>query len=216
MDEEEPLEQKAGLVNELLIGVSPAPMAAVRVPTTASYARDLTDADIAALSVLPRGGSPLKPLERLRSSHHALAKCLATGMRPNQAALVTGYSVDRIRSLDRDPTFGQLVAEYRQEMGDTMADLAIRMRGVSLDALEELHDRLLSKPEEFSTGMLLDVVKAMADRTGYGTNSTMNVNLNLPTIDRPKQENMEDFLERRRREIDAPLARLEPPTRTTN
>jgi len=50
------------------------------------HARDLTEADIAALAT-NRGTKP-KSLVRIHASHHSLAKCLATGMKQSQAALV--------------------------------------------------------------------------------------------------------------------------------
>lgn len=197
------------LIEELTLG----PEGRSRGPPEAHYSRDLTEADLSALD-LPRGVAP-RSLVRIHSSHHALAKCLAAGMRPAQAALVTGYSNNRISSLQRDPLFVQLVAEYRLEEESVMADLAVRMRGLSHDAIELLHDKLLERPEDFSPAMLLDIVKATADRTGYGTNSNVNLNVTLPTIDRPPREDYDKWKERKLREFESTTL-LEPPTRTTN
>lgn len=186
------------LVGELSLGPQPQLPAFPSRTLAATYTRDLTTADIAALG---KGETPAPSLVRVHSSHHALAKCLAAGMRPYQAALVTGYSNSRISILQRDPLFNQLVEEYKAENESVMADLAVRMRGLSHDAIEALHDRLLDNPEAFSPGMLLDIVKATADRTGFGTNSNVNVNLNVPTIDRPPREDYDKWKERRLKEL---------------
>jgi hypothetical protein len=198
---------------ELAAGEFVAPSA--RGSLEAVYSRDLTEADVAALE-LPRAARPTT-LARIHSSHHALARCLATGMRPQQAALVTGYSPSRISALSGDPLFQQLVAEYQAEVSTILADFGQRMRDLSLDAIELLHERLLEKPAEFTTGMLLDVVKATADRTGFGTNQNVTHSFNLPTIDRPPRESHEDWKRRRTKELELkPLDQLEPPAKSVN
>ena len=208
-------ERKTQVVEELTLQGPSALTAALNRPLEARYSRDLTEADHAALD-LPKGTQPAS-LVRIHSSHHALAKCLATGVRPMHAALITGYSPGRISQLARDPTFKALVAEYEAEAQSAVADIALRMRGLSVDAIELLHDRLLEKPEDFSVGMLLDIVKGMADRTGHGPGQSMTHNFNMPTIDRPPREDYEDWKARRTRELELkPLEQLEPPTRSTN
>jgi len=173
-------------------------------PPHIEYARDLTRADIAALSA-PRSTVPAS-LRRIHASHHSLARCLASGMRPAQAALVTGYSNSRISILQNDPAFQALVAEYQAEARSIFADLSERMNDLSLDAIEMLHERLHDSPEDFSVPMLLDVVKAFADRTGRGPNQNVNVNVKMgrDLIDRPPRESFEDWERRRRDELKSP------------
>lgn len=202
-----------GLVGELSVtGVSSTPVIAPLRPVavTASFERDLTPADLAALDAFPRG-SPPKPLQRIRSSHHALARCLAIGLNPAKAALVTGYSTGRITALANDPAFRQLVEEYREDAKGVVADFTARMTNFGLDAMEELHERLLADPESFSIPALLDIVTKMADRTGHGTNSSVTHNFNLPTIDRPPREDFEGWKERRTRELTLVPNPVEPP-----
>src|SRR5262245_44687461 len=179
-----------------------------------SYERDLTEADIAALSQ-PRGVRP-KSLVRIHASHHSLARCLATGMRPQQAALVTGYSPGRISQLQNDPSFNDLVAEYRSEAKSIFADLAERMNDLSLDAIEHLQERLHESPETFTVDMLLDMVKAFADRTGHGPNQEVTLKVDRDFIDRPPRETFDEWQERRTREIEGPPDSLGSTTRTTN
>lgn len=192
-------------VEDLVDELSLAPVrlqGRAREPLYAAFARDLTPADIAALSQ-PRGTQP-KSLQRLRASHHALAKCLASGMKQTQAALVCGYGPNRVSMLCQDPAFAALVEDYKTESREILADMTERMKNISLDALEELQERLTDAPEGFTTGMLLDVVKTFADRTGHGPNNEVNLNLRLPdTIDRPPRETREEWEERRAKELEA-------------
>ena len=67
------------------------------------HARDLTEADLAALAT-NRGTKP-KSLVRIHASHHSLAKCLATGMKQSQAALVRGTISPGSRSYSTTPRF---------------------------------------------------------------------------------------------------------------
>lgn len=210
---------KGGLVEELSVDVvsSTAPtVVPLRPPTVVgTYERDLTEADIVALHTLPRG-SHVRPLQRIRSSHHALARCLAMGLTPTKAALVTGYSLGRIGQLANDPTFKQLVHEYSADARSIMADYHARMREFGLDAIEEAHERLIENPESYSIPLLLDVIKNMADRTGHGPGSSVNHNFNVATIDRPPREDFEAWKARRDREITVVPERLEPPTGTSD
>lgn len=177
-------------------------LGAVRKPFSVEYSRDLVEADMEALASY-RGVTP-KSLVQIRSSHHALAKCLASGMRQNQAALVTGYTPARISILLTDPLFITLVDEYRAEMKLAFADLAERMTNISLDAIEILHERLQDNPEAFSSDTLLDVVKAMADRTGHGPGQNINVKHSADFIDRPPRETYEEWEKRRMAQIEGP------------
>jgi hypothetical protein len=180
---------------------------------TAIPVRDLTQADIAALNG-PRGAALPRSIQRLRSSHHSLARCLASGMKASQAAAITGYTQNRISLLQLDPTFNALVSDYRAESRDIIADLAERMTNLSLDAIEELQDRLSESPESFSINTLLDVVKATADRTGHGPNQDVTLKMHPTTIDRPPQETYEEWQARRIKELEPPEPI--PPTEKLN
>lgn len=190
------------LLDELDLGPTPRINGALRVPFVCEYSRDLTEADIAALQG-PRGSTP-KSLARISASHHSVARCLATGMKPNQVALVTGYTPTRISVLQHDPAFSALVEDYRTEARSVFADLADRMNDISLDAIELLHERLQDKPSDFSVPMLLDVIKAFADRTGHGPGQDVNIKLSADLIDRPPRETYEDWQKRRGNELAPP------------
>lgn len=145
----------------------------------ADYVRDLTVEDLARLDE-PRPTAVPEPLKKIRDSHHALARAIATGMRPAEAALVTGYSVARISVLQNSPAFMALVDFYRSNVNEAFAGLLERMAGLAIDVLEELRDRLESAPESLSNQVLLQLFEKLADRTGHGPQSTLRtVNLNI-------------------------------------
>jgi len=180
---------------------APRTLGNIRSREVAEYVRDLTLADVAALEA-PRQVAP-STLRRIHASHHSLARCLAAGMRASQASLVTGYTQSRISVLQNDPSFVQLVSEYRDEVKSVTADLAARMCDLSLDAIEELQTRLHEAPESFTTGLLLETIKTFADRTGHGPGAEVNLRVSSSDlIDRPPRESHDEWMERRRREIE--------------
>ena len=193
------------LLDELDLG---AEVAQLRLPPEADYidyTRDLTAADLELLGPgKPPEVPPVAPplLQRIHSSHHALARCVAMGLKNTQVALVTGYSPVRISQLLQDPTFQALVEDYRAEARGAFADLGERMANVSLDAIELLHERLHQNPDGFSVPMLLDVVKAFADRTGHGPGAEVTFKMDPNMIDRPPRESFEDWERRRKLELD--------------
>lgn len=148
------------------------------LPLGAEAVRELTESDIALLQV-ERGIKPTQ-LQRITDRHHALARCLATGMSATESGLVTGYTPSRISILRGDPAFEELIAFYQAETAKPVLDLQQRMTSLALDATAELQDRLELSPAEVSTDQLLDTIKLTADRTGHGPKQTnVNVNVNL-------------------------------------
>lgn len=127
-------------------------------------------------------GSKPSALKRLSERHHALARNLASGMSPSEAAVICGYALSRVSILQDDPAFQELLAFYRQDVELAYRDLHTRLSGLALDAADELADRLEENPETISVGQLMEVVKLGADRTGFGPQSSstnLNVNVDL-------------------------------------
>ncbi len=144
----------------------------------AAVARELDAADLALLQ--EEKGSGTSALKRLSDRHHALAKNLAGGMPPGDAAIVSGYVLSRVSILQTDPAFRELVEFYRREVTAQYRDLHQRLSGLALDAAEELSARLEEEPEKVSIGQLLEITKMGADRTGHGpASSTTNLNVNV-------------------------------------
>lgn len=147
-------------------------------PVVAECVRELDATDLALLS--DEKGSEAPALKRLSERHHALARNLAGGMAPGEAAIVCGYVLSRVSILQDDPAFKELVSFYRRDVEVQYRDLHQRLSGLALDAAEELSARLEDEPEKVSIGQLLEITKMGADRTGHGPqSSTTNVNVNV-------------------------------------
>lgn len=143
--------------------------------------RDLSRDDLAVL----RETRDVPVVQRLRDPHHRLARLVATGLKPAQAAQQAGYSYGSLSILQKDPAFQDLVAHYRKivdesfaESQDTFYELATSNM---LKAERHLAERIEEKEE---AGELLSVREALAisrdaaDRFGYGKKTT-NVNVNV-------------------------------------
>lgn len=157
------------------------------VPISTELVRELAPADFALLAS-ERGSAETRPIAKLRDRHHALARCLAQGMKNNEAAAITGYDPSRISILKADPTFRELVEQYSRVEDSVMADFTDRATTLSLSAMNEIQDRLEDDPETFSVPTLLEVAKFAADRTGHAPISkNVNVNVNAGLGDRLAQ-----------------------------
>ena len=142
----------------------------------------LTVADMAALNT-NRGTKPA-PLARLSQRHHSLARNLAAGMGVGEAAIICGYDISRVSILQSDPTFQELLKFYSLQVDAQYANLHESLSALSVDAAEELRQRLESDPTALSTGALIDIVKMSADRTGFGPQTKSEVSVTVGMADR--------------------------------
>lgn len=140
-------------------------------PLHAEYIRDLSEADIASLSLEGRETGKSVPIKELRERHHQVARLLALGNKPGEVSAMTGMSPSRISVLQADPTFKELVEFYSGQETQAMADMRAQMTTMSLDALQELMSRLEDKPDEFSESLLLEISTRFADRVGFSPKS---------------------------------------------
>lgn len=132
-------------------------------------------------------------VQRLTMRHHALARCLAEGMKPWEAGAVTGYSQARVSQMLTDPAFKELIISYKEAHDKVYHDLHARLANIAVDALDELHDRFEENPKAFSNAQTMQLLTLAADRTGHGPQSaTLNTNVNV---------NMADRLEAARRRV---------------
>lgn len=136
----------------------------------AEVTRELNSSDMVVLQSSPLGTQPAG-IQRIRDSHHQLARTLAKGFSSVEASAMTGYSPSRISILRRDPAFAELLDFYRERVDAAEVDVIERLKTMSLDALQELHDRLINQPEEFKNQELIDLVSRTLDRSGYGPQS---------------------------------------------
>jgi len=145
-------------------------------PLQAELVREITPADLALLAT--EKGVKAAPIVKLRASHHALARCLAGGMKPAQAGMVTGYSASRISVIQADPSFQDLVRLYEGEAQSNYEAGMEAMRSLHLDSVELLHERV--QAEAIETDELIKVVEKTSDRIGLGPKSTsVQVNVDL-------------------------------------
>lgn len=154
-------------------------------PLTVEFVRELEPNDMVLLET-EKGVKP-NPIRQLRDRHHALARKLAEGATPGEAAIWCGYSVSRVSILQSDPAFKELLEFYRREVNIQYRDLNGQLASIAMDATSELLDRLETEPEKISTNQLMELTKLGADRTGYGPqSSSTNLNVNVDLADRMK------------------------------
>lgn len=151
-------------------------------PMSAVEVRALDGTDILLLG--EEKGSTAAPLKRLSERHHALARCLSSGMSEGEAAVTCGYVLSRVSILKADPAFQELLSFYRQSVDSKYLDMHGVLAGLSLDAAMELRERLEidmdANEKKISVGQLMELTKLGADRTGFGPQSSqLNVNVDL-------------------------------------
>lgn len=142
----------------------------------AEVVRDLDDNDL-LLRRVTSVDSEIRPIVKLRYQHHKLAQMLASGFKPGEASLQTGYSLSRISILQRDPAFRELLAHYEKNNIQVMTDLQTRMAGFATDVLDELQDRLEIKPDEMTNRELIEAAKIANDRGGNSPISRSQVQI---------------------------------------
>lgn len=152
-------------------------------PVSVDYVRDLTESDFALLN--GERGIASSPVIRLRERHHLAARCLAQGMSPGQTAAVTGYDPSRISILSADPSFKELVAQYRTVEDGALADFMTRAGVMTLSAMNRIQEALEDDESPVSVPLALEVFKAGADRIGHApVQKNVNLNANFEVGDR--------------------------------
>lgn len=137
-------------------------------PLQVELIRCLTAEDRPLLENPPPVGGGTPVIAELRSSHHSLAQILAKGHSNEEAALISGYSPSRISILKSDPAFAELLVHYQTLREQVFVDVLERMKVLGLSTLEELQNRLETKPEGLSNRDLMDMTELLLvkGRTG--------------------------------------------------
>lgn len=151
-------------------------------PVRADFVRELRTEDLVLLG--DEKGSAPSQIKRLSDRHHHLARTLAAGVPPGKAAVICGYDASRVSILLGDPTFKELLAFYRDEVGFEYRNLAEQLAGLSMDAIAEIRARLEETPDKIGLNALLDILKLTADRTGHAPKTEQTVNVNIGIADR--------------------------------
>lgn len=131
-------------------------------PLTAEFSRELTEADIAHLAVAPRGVQAPN-LQKLTDRHHALARQLAAGVSPGDAALTLGYDPSRVSIIQQSPAFQDLLSVYRAEVNREFASYNEHRAGLARDALLELRERFENDPTSMTNRELLSITDQMTE-----------------------------------------------------
>lgn len=146
----------------------------------AEIVRELVADDLALLG--EEKGSAAPPLKRISERHHALARCLAGGMKEAEAVVVCGYTLSRISILKADPAFRELLSFYADNVDKQYIGLHERLSSLAQDAAAIMQDRLEEVGDQVSMAQLSDIIKLGADRTGHGPQSqatTLNINVDM-------------------------------------
>lgn len=146
--------------------------------------RPLTSSDVTATSE-GRGSKP-PALKRFRDSHHRVARCFASGMKPNEVNLQTGYSLSRLSILQADPAFQNLIEVYREAGTEEYAeyqDLALANMVRAERLIEESLEAVAERETPLALGELrplTELISDRADRFGFPkANVQTNVNINF-------------------------------------
>lgn len=152
-------------------------------PWQVEYARDLGPEDLALLhsGIVQAPQDPKAPLASLREPHHMLARLLAEGKSVVEVSAITGYSTSRIRTLQMDPAFKELMAHYEETIVFAEADVQAQIKHVALTAGSILQERLETDPDSFSNKDLKDLFQTGLDRIGHGPTTKHQHTITDPT-----------------------------------
>lgn len=133
---------------------------------------------------------PTVTVEKLRHSHHRVARMMAAGLRDFEITEKTGYKSARLHVLKSSPAFIDLVARYKemvdkgfQQNADEFSALAtqnmIKAQSMIADTLDDAEEEGVKLP-------LRDLIALQADgadRFGYGKKSSvLNTNVDFAAI----------------------------------
>jgi hypothetical protein len=127
--------------------------------------RELNEADMSMLLNPGPVGSTTPLIKTLRARHHHLARILAMGEDDRSASIITGYSMSRISLMRADPAFQDLVAYYKAQADAEYVGVHEQLAQLGTEVVEELQERLETKPETFSTKDLLLLGEFALDRS---------------------------------------------------
>lgn len=115
-------------------------------------------------------------VQKIRDSHHQLARLVAEGQKVVEISLITGYSPEHIHRLEGDPAFQELVVHYKSVIEVKYINVHERISGLASDTIQEIHARLREAPGDFTVASLTELAKVTLDRSGFGPQKTINQN----------------------------------------
>lgn len=153
--------------------------------------KPLTEEELESLNT--KRGVGVQSLKNIRETHRLLARLLAIGTTEKEASVIVGISPSRISILKNDPAFQGLMEVYKAKQDILTQDIMQRFAELGMNAVEELRDRLLEKPEEFAAGQLLEIATEALDRLGHSPTQKIAVaHVNLDEIKKRAAESRSD------------------------
>lgn len=138
-----------------------------KLPThvTFEYVRDLVPTDLVRMGEEELGvQAPM--LVRLKHRHHSLARALAEGLKPSEAAAVTGYAISRVSILQNDPAFAELVSFYIAQVNEKFTNAIGKRAELHESVVDELQARLDDQPEKFTNKDLTGIMQVTTPTGG--------------------------------------------------
>jgi hypothetical protein len=125
--------------------------------------------------------------QKLRDSHHMIARLRASGLRGFQIAERMGYSAVRVNDLLNSPAMEELVAQYRAKVDESFVEntdaffsLATSNMLAAERHIRDQIDQLDEAGELLPVRTALAISRDAADRFGYGKKSQQtNINVDF-------------------------------------
>jgi hypothetical protein len=153
-----------------------------RPDTPPLYLRDLAPEDAAGLLDRPLAAMGTRAVTRIRTTHHMAARLLAEGRASVEVGAMTGYTPARINQLQKDPTFQELVAHYKDQVEAKYLNVHERLASLGIRVTEEIMERLEEDPDSFSNEELRKLAESTLDRGGYGPQSKRVIDVNSRSV----------------------------------
>lgn len=126
-------------------------------------------------------------LQKLRDSHHAIARLSASGMKQVDIARAVGYSQTRVSIILKNPAMQDLIAKYRadedeahREARDEYYENIYRAGSKAWRQINDQLDAADESNEPIPLQRLVAIADSSADRIGHHKKSTqINVNVDF-------------------------------------
>lgn len=153
--------------------------------------RPLSHDDLPDLELSPPRSIGAKPIVKLRSAHHNLARLMALGTYDDPAlALLSGYDYNYLQTLKSDPAFQELLNHYSTERDVIFVDVLERMKILGIETLEQIQESVTQDPDKWSNRekmelaklLIIEPMKATAGPAGGGGGAGNSVQLNVQFV----------------------------------
>jgi len=170
-------------MGELDLGLA----AIMPLPLVAEAGRDLTPEDL-LVAQSTKLGSKSQHLKKVRAVHHQAAQLMAAGTKNVEISNMTGLCISRLSILQNDPAFTELLTFYQDKSFENHSRIQERLTLLGIDAITEIHERVIETPELVSTKVLLEITDTTLDRTGHSRiqkteSKSLNVHLSSDELD---------------------------------